>query len=261
MNQILVTEKIYVTPELKRKKKIYKFNFIFSIFLICVLFSSYIYACYDRDKSAEVSKVLLENTKFEKQKTNENLSLEEKMLIIGITEQDKYVIGENNSQIEINEESVPMNNEIQEELIAKADKYLSPSGDEYSVIARINIPKIDLEYTILSKTTDELLKMSPCKFWGVNPNEIGNFSIAGHNYIRKGVFFSDVPKLEEGDIIQITDLSGTTIDYNVYEKKLVDPKDTSDTNPVTDGTREITLITCNNDSSKRYIIKAREVLV
>ena len=37
MNQILVTEKIYVTPELKRKKKIYKFVFI--LLLLVVLYS------------------------------------------------------------------------------------------------------------------------------------------------------------------------------------------------------------------------------
>ena len=30
MNQILVTEKIYVTPELKRKKKMYKMLFVIS---------------------------------------------------------------------------------------------------------------------------------------------------------------------------------------------------------------------------------------
>ena len=51
MNQILVTEKLYITPELKRKKKIYKFNFIISIFLVFVLTSFYIYAEYDRNKS------------------------------------------------------------------------------------------------------------------------------------------------------------------------------------------------------------------
>ena len=34
MNQILVTEKLYVTPELKRKKRIYKINFIINILLI-----------------------------------------------------------------------------------------------------------------------------------------------------------------------------------------------------------------------------------
>ena len=32
MNQILVTQKIYVTPELKRKKKFYKVHFILSLF-------------------------------------------------------------------------------------------------------------------------------------------------------------------------------------------------------------------------------------
>ena len=41
MNQILVTEKLYITPELKRKKKMYKLNFIISIILITILFSFY----------------------------------------------------------------------------------------------------------------------------------------------------------------------------------------------------------------------------
>lgn len=42
MNQILVTEKIYVTPELKRKKKMYKILFVISILLIIALFAAYI---------------------------------------------------------------------------------------------------------------------------------------------------------------------------------------------------------------------------
>ena len=54
MNQILVTEKLYVTPELKRKKRIYKLELFLSVFLICLLFSYYIYAEYDRNKSEEV---------------------------------------------------------------------------------------------------------------------------------------------------------------------------------------------------------------
>ena len=52
MNQILVTEKIYVTPELKRKKKMYKILFVISILLIIALFAAYIYAEYDRNKQA-----------------------------------------------------------------------------------------------------------------------------------------------------------------------------------------------------------------
>ena len=60
MNQILVTEKLYITPELKRKKKIYKFYFILSVFVVCILTSFYIYAEYDRNKSAEASQQLLD---------------------------------------------------------------------------------------------------------------------------------------------------------------------------------------------------------
>ena len=59
MNQILVAEKLYVTPELKRKKRIFKIEFFLSIFLVCILSSYYIYAEYDRDRSEQVSKELL----------------------------------------------------------------------------------------------------------------------------------------------------------------------------------------------------------
>ena len=43
MNQILVSEKLYITPELKRKKRMYKIDFFISVFLVCILFSYYIY--------------------------------------------------------------------------------------------------------------------------------------------------------------------------------------------------------------------------
>ena len=42
MNQILVTKKLYITPELKRKKKIYKFDFLLSIFWYAFNLSMYL---------------------------------------------------------------------------------------------------------------------------------------------------------------------------------------------------------------------------
>ena len=50
VNQILVTQKLYITPELKRKKMMYKIYFILSVFMICFLFSYYIYTEYERNK-------------------------------------------------------------------------------------------------------------------------------------------------------------------------------------------------------------------
>ena len=51
MNQILISEKLYVTPELKRKKKVFRFEFFLSVFLLCILSSYAIYAEYDRNKN------------------------------------------------------------------------------------------------------------------------------------------------------------------------------------------------------------------
>ena len=55
MNQILVTEKLYITPEFKRKRMLYKIEFFLSVFLVFALFSYYVYAEYDRNKNEKVS--------------------------------------------------------------------------------------------------------------------------------------------------------------------------------------------------------------
>ena len=146
----------------------------------------------------------------------------------------------------------------------QTEKRTSKSGYKYSTIASISIPKINVNYPILQgetgsdAETEELLKLSPCKFHGPQPNEVGNFCIVGHNY-RDNRFFSKVKNLVVGDTIQITDLSKRTITYQVYDKHTVDPNDTKDTTQWTGGKKEVTLITCTDDSSLRIIVKCKEV--
>ena len=41
-----------------------------------------------------------------------------------------------------------------------------------SVIGIVEIKKLNIEYPILSEINKEYLKISPCKFYGPNPNEI-----------------------------------------------------------------------------------------
>ena len=72
MNQILISEKLYVTPELKRKKKVFRFEFFLSVFLLCILSSYAIYAEYDRNKNEEVSKELLANINYNATETAED---------------------------------------------------------------------------------------------------------------------------------------------------------------------------------------------
>ena len=87
---------------------------------------------------------------------------------------------------------------------------------------------------------------------------MGNLCIVGHNY-RNNRFFSKVPKLENGDKIEIMDLTGTIVTYEVYDIHTVNPEDTRDTTQKTNGKREVTLITCTNDSKLRVIVKATEI--
>ena len=65
MNQILISEKLYITPELRRKKKMYKIDFFISVFFVCILFSYYIYAEYDKNKSEAKSQEILSSITFE----------------------------------------------------------------------------------------------------------------------------------------------------------------------------------------------------
>ena len=251
MNQILVTEKLYITPELKRKKNFYRIEFFVSIFLVCILFSYYLYGEYDKIKGEESSKKILANSNI--QKVENDTTIKDELLVVYLDEEDEE------------DEETSEETETDVEQIHSAER-ISPNGTKYSIVAEVRIPKIDVQYTVLSVTTDELLKMSPCRFWGADQdrgvydaNKVGNFCIVGHNY-RNRKFFSKVPDLVNGDIIELTDASGVTVQYMVYSKYIVDPDDNTCTSQYTNGKREVTLITCTDDSERRHIIKATEVL-
>ena len=237
MNQILVTKKLYITPELKRKKKVYKFNFFISVFLICILVSFYIYAEYDRNKSEEASQALLsefnENSDILKEKSN---------ILIA-------VLNDTNEDSNANDTS----EDASQKAINSSNVQTTKEGFKYTTIASINIPKINVNYPILEgetgslEETESIIKIAPAKF-----------CIVGHNYLNSK-FFSKVPTLENGDIIEITDENKQTMSYSVYTKYEVVPEDVSCLDQETNGRKEITLITCTDDSQKRVIVKARAI--
>ena len=245
MNQILLSEKLYVTPDMKKKKKIFKFEFFLSVFLLCVLSSYAIYAEYDRNKSEQVSQEILAGISFEPE--TEIIEEEVTVVILNAIPEEEQIVQTQTVQTQVSIE------------VPQEQKSVTNDGTEYYTIGVVNIPAIDVNYPILSTYSDELLKIAPCKFHGPNPNEIGNLCIAGHNY-RNSKFFSKVPKLQINDFIEITDLSGKTITYMIYDKFIVNPNELECTSQLTGGKREITLITCTDDNKQRHIIKARELL-
>ena len=242
MNQILVTEKVYVTPELKRKKKIYKIEFFLSVLLVCLLSSYYIYAEYDRNKSEEVSQEVLAQV----QNTDDTT--------IKSSEEDEPII------IVLNEAEA---NEAEAEE-ANTNEVISDNvtvgGVNYTIDAIVKIPSINIEYPVLSETSDALLEISVNKYWPKNlkPNEIGNYCIVGHNY-RNGKMFGRLNELKNGDIVELQDLTGRTLKYQVYNKYVVEPTDTRCTSQLTNGRKELTLITCTNYGTQRLVVKCREV--
>lgn len=246
MNQILVSEKLYITPELKRKKRMYKIDFFISIFLVCILFSYYIYAEYDKNKNEAISQEILSNLSFEDNVADDTtIKFSNNSIVVILNTEDPS--------------EVIYSEPVEEENTSDNIEWLQTSaGTRYYALATINIPSINCTYPVLDRSTDELLKISPCKFWGADPNEIGNFCIVGHNY-RNNKFFSHVPELTVGDRIEITSLKGETLVYSVYDKYIVEPEDVSCTSQRTNGQKEITIITCTNDSKQRVIVKARAV--
>ncbi len=88
------------------------------------------------------------------------------------------------------------------------------------------------------------------------PTKFGNLCIAGHNYADKR-FFGRLKELEISDKITIYDLSGNSLDYFIYERKEISPNDLSCISQKTNGEKIVTLITCNNLSDKRLLIKAK----
>ena len=241
MNQILVTEKLYVTPELKRKKKLYKVQFFVSVLLVCLLSSYYIYAEYDRNKSEEVSQVLLSEVKTGQDDTTKQ-STKNDAIIIVLSESEAG-----------DAEDISTN-----EIISNT----TVDGITYTTEAILTIPKIGITYPVLSETSDELLEISVNRYWPeldkLQPNEVGNYCIVGHNY-RNGKMFGRLNELENGDIVTLEDMTGRTLQYAVHDRFVVKPDDTSCTSQHTNGRKEITLITCTNYGTERLVVKCRAV--
>lgn len=125
----------------------------------------------------------------------------------------------------------------------------------YDVSAKLEIPSIKLETYILKNYSEHALQISVVKFWGANPNEIGNFCVVGHNY-QNNHMFKNLYKLKIGDSIFVSDNKNGKLEYRVNDMYTVLPEQTNCLSQKTNGKRELTLITCTKDSKERIIIKA-----
>lgn len=168
----------------------------------------------------------------------------------------KYA-GNSKNEYEVSKMIESIKEEVAKEEQEEYQEEIEMEYKGYKVVGIIKIPKIDLEYPILSETTNASMKLSITKFWGNGVNKIGNLSLAGHNNYD-GTMFGKTKNLEIGDTIELTDMYNITRRYTIYDKFITDPNDISIIEADNFGSREVTLITCSNGNKERLIIKARE---
>lgn len=166
---------------------------------------------------------------------------------------------ENKEKPETNEiDDVILNIEV-ENIITNTDGS-SNNGEKmykgFPQVGTIQIPKINLEYPILKDASKKAIEVSVAVNGGPGLNKVGNTIIIGHNY-RNGTFFSNNKNLSEGDKIYITDELGQKVEYTIYNIFLAEPEDSDYMDRDTQGKREVTLVTCTDDTKSRLIICAK----
>lgn len=111
--------------------------------------------------------------------------------------------------------------------------YISPSktflklneNDKKNIIGQLTIPNIDVNVVIFNGVSEEkLLKgvstMKPGQEMGK-----GNFALAGH-YGIKNQLFANIDKMQNGDIIKLTDKKNIYI-YEMFDREIVPPTEIS----------------------------------
>lgn len=116
-----------------KKRNLFKFFFIILIILSLVLFIYYIFFRYDLYQSEKISQKLL---------SNYNITT-------------LYPTVKDYTTSKLNRKNISKD----------------ISNISSSVIAIIEIKKLNIVYPILSEINKDYLKISPCKFYGPNPNE------------------------------------------------------------------------------------------
>ena len=243
MNQILISSKVYVTKELKRKQRIYQTIFLISILVIVSLLVYYFIAEKQKNEEELVSQDIRSQLDSSPKEKDDTLITDKVMVVALNSDEDVSDQYEENVELE------------KEDLTTSAYKTVSDKNQKTKKIKATNGQTYETEAIL---EYPRLLKISLCKYWGPSPNQVGNYCIVGHNY-ASGKMFGKVLGAKIGDTFTLSDINGNTVTYKVYDIYKVDPEDVRCTSQLTNGKKEVTLITCKEYGTKRLIVKARAI--
>ena len=222
--------------------KLKKLKFIIEIILIfsvTVLIGMIIWDYLDMKKSSKYAgSMISEIDKIIEENINNNT--------------DSLIIASDGNNEKNGEQSSQIDDDRRTTVVQTQSNSVSISG--VKVYGKIKIDKIGIEYPIIEYSDANALWKSICKITSVNIDGTSNLCLAGHN-MRNLTMFGNLRKLGSGDSIEIIDLKGKTYLYEVYDKFYINPDQVDIINKTDDPI--VTLITCNDSSDKRLIVRGR----
>lgn len=135
---------------------------------------------------------------------------------------------------------------------------LSDYGLDSEVFGVISIPKLDVELPLYLGATGAHMADGAAHMTQTSlpiGGENTNCVIAGHRGWKGAAYFLYIPQLEQGDIVQVTNL-WETLTYKVVETKIIYP-DEVEAIHIQPGRELLTLLTCHPPASggkQRYLV-------
>lgn len=156
----------------------------------------------------------------------------------------------------------PFNPEAQKKLEENSDYYNILNIGNDNIIGYIKIPKINVSLPIYHGTSEDVLKR------GVGHLQNTSFPIggegthavlSGHTGLSSAKLFTDLDKLEEGELFFI-EVLGEKLAYKIDQIKIVEPSETSDL-VIKSGEDYVTLVTCTpyGINSHRLLVRGTRI--
>ena len=122
---------------------------------------------------------------------------------------------------------------------------LNVNGVKY--IGFLSVPALNLELPVITKTTNALLQVAPCRLSG--SAYLDDLVIGAHNYTTH---FGNLKKLRYGDTVEFTDIDGNTFSYCVDGVEILQPHQLDD---LCSGEYPLSLYTCTIGGRTRVTVR------
>ena len=140
-----------------------------------------------------------------------------------------------------------INEEQSEQPLLNDTKMATVEVDGYDCIGILSVPILDLELPVLTDWSYAKLKKAPCHYYGSYYEK--DFVIAAHNYKSH---FGRLSKLQAGDIVVFTDVSGTV---HYYEVVILETLPKNATKEMITSGFDLSLYTCTLGGGSRVTVR------